>query len=313
MAPRHNDEVRFRKDVELDPSQVEDVRGRGGFGRGTGGLPLPPVAVGGGGLGLVLLVGYLLLTALTGGGGLSGPLSNLDDRSIGTGAPPSAVVDECRSGEAANTRDDCRIVGDVNSIQRYWAGRFQRIGRAYEPAKTVFFTGSVDTGCGGATSDVGPFYCPVDNRVYVDLDFFDELKSRFGATGGPLAEAYVLAHEYGHHVQDLLGVLARVRATETGPTSAAVRSELQADCYAGVWANHAVETGYIVEVTQSDVEAALNAAAAVGDDRIQATTRGQVNPETWTHGSSEQRDRWFTTGYRSGDPAACDTFGSTRL
>jgi predicted metalloprotease len=302
--------VRFRKDVGLDPSQVEDVRGSGG---GLGGLPLPGAAVGGGGLGLVLLVGYLLLSALS-GGGLSGPLSNLDDRSIGTGSPPGAVLgDECRTGADANTREDCRIVADVNSIQRYWSGRFQRIGRRYELAKTVFFTGSVQTGCGDATSDVGPFYCPVDDHVYIDLDFFDELKSRFGAGGGPLAEAYVLAHEYGHHVQDLLGVLDRVRGSATGAESASVRSELQADCYAGVWTNHAVETGYIVELTQADVDDALNAAAAVGDDRIQAATQGQVNAETWTHGSSAQRDRWFTAGYRSGDPAACDTFGRTQL
>jgi predicted metalloprotease len=302
--------VRFRKDVGLDPSQVEDVRGSGG---GLGGLPLPGAAVGGGGLGLVLLVGYLLLSALS-GGGLSGPLSNLDDRRIGTGSPPGAVLgDECRTGADANTREDCRIVADVNSIQRYWSGRFQRIGRRYELAKTVFFTGSIQTGCGDATSDVGPFYCPVDDHVYIDLDFFDELKSRFGAGGGPLAEAYVLAHEYGHHVQDLLGVLDRVRGSATGAESASVRSELQADCYAGVWTNHAVETGYIVELTQADVDDALNAAAAVGDDRIQAATQGQVNAETWTHGSSAQRDRWFTAGYRSGDPAACDTFGRTQL
>jgi uncharacterized protein len=297
--------MRFRRDVNLDPSQVEDVRGSGG---GLGGIPIP--VAGGGGLGVVILVAYLLISALSGGGGLSGPLSNLDNRSAGS-QPPGQVLSDCRTGADANTREDCRIVADVNSIQTYWTGRFQQIGKRYTPAKTVFYTGSVQTGCGDATSDVGPFYCPVDKLVYIDLGFFDELTSRFGAKGGPLAEAYVLAHEYGHHVQDLLGVLDRVKSGATGPQSASVRSELQADCYAGVWTNHAVETGYIVDLTQADVADALDAAAAVGDDRIQSETQGQVNPETWTHGSSAERDKWFTTGYRSGNPAACDTFSGS--
>jgi predicted metalloprotease len=297
--------MRFRRDVELDPSQIEDVRGRSG---GVGGIPIP--VAGGGGLGLVILVAYLLLSAFSGGGGVSGPLSNLDDRTAGS-QPPGQVLSDCRTGADANRREDCRIVADVNSIQSYWTARFRQIGRRYTPAKTVFFTGSIQTGCGDATSDVGPFYCPVDKLVYIDLGFFDELTSRFGAKGGPLAEAYVLAHEYGHHVQDLLGVLGRVRAGGTGPQSASVRSELQADCYAGIWTNHAVETGYIVDLTQADVADALDAAAAVGDDRIQSETQGQVNPETWTHGSSAERENWFTTGYRSGNPAACDTFGGS--
>ena len=296
--------MRFRRDVELDPSQIEDVRGRGG---GLGGVPIP--VAGGGGLGLVVLVAYLLISAFSGGGGLSGPLSNLDDRTAGSRPPGQVLGSECRTGADANEREDCRIVADVNSIQSYWSRRFQQIGRQYEPAKTVFYTDSIQTACGGATSDVGPFYCPVDKLVYIDLGFFDDLSSRFGAKGGPLAEAYVLAHEYGHHVQDLLGVLGRVRSGQTGPESASVRSELQADCYAGVWTNHAVETGYILDLTQADVTDALDAAAAVGDDRIQAQTRGQVNPETWTHGSSAQREKWFSAGYRSGNPADCDTFG----
>jgi uncharacterized protein len=297
--------VRFRRDVGLDTSQVEDVRGRGG-----GGMPVPGVALGGGSLGLVALIAYLLITALSGGGGVSGPLSNLDDRTAGGGAPAGDVLgDECRTGADASRREDCRIVADVNSIQSYWARQFDRDGRRYMLAKTLFFTASVQTGCGAATSEVGPFYCPVDERVYIDLGFFDELKSRFGAQGGPFAEAYVLAHEYGHHVQSLLEVLDRARGSEGGAQGASVRIELQADCYAGVWANHAVETGYIVDLTQADIAAALDAAAAVGDDRIQAETQGQVSPETWTHGSSAQRDKWFVTGYRSGAPGACDTFG----
>ncbi len=296
--------MRFRQDAGLDTSQVEDARGSGG---GLGGIPIP--VAGGGGLGVVILVAYLLISALSGGGGVAGPLSNLDNRTAGSQPPGQVLGNECRTGADANRREDCRIVADVNSVQSYWTTRFRQIGRTYTPAKTVFFTGSIRTGCGTATSDVGPFYCPVDKLVYIDLGFFDELTSRFGAKGGPLAEAYVLAHEYGHHVQDLLGVLGRAQSGATGPTSGSVRTELQADCYAGIWTNHAVQTGYVVDLTQADVADALDAAAAVGDDRIQAETQGQVNPETWTHGSSAERQRWFTRGYRSGSPADCDTFG----
>jgi uncharacterized protein len=291
--------VRYRRNTRLDPSQIEDRRGRGGM----GGL-----AVGGGGLGLAGLVIYLLLSALAGGGGgASGPLGNLDNSTVAQAPPGQVLGQECRTGAQANRREDCRIVADVNSVQQYWQQRFAAGGRRYTIAKTVFFTGSTDTGCGPASTDVGPFYCPVDKHVYIDLGFFDELRTRFGARGGPFAQAYVLAHEYGHHVQDLLGILGQ-GSSQTGAEGRSVRTELQADCFAGVWAHHATQTGYIANLTEADVADALNAAAAVGDDRIQSETQGQVDPETWTHGSSSQRQHWFKRGYQTGQPAACDTF-----
>jgi predicted metalloprotease len=294
--------VRFRRGARLDPGQVTDVRGRR--------ISPGGVAAGGGGLGLAGLLIYIVISLLSGGGGL-GQLGPLQDERVGQGDTPGQISQECRTGADANRREDCRIVAVVNSVQKFWDGVFQRSDNQYAYVDTVFFTDQVQTGCGFASSQVGPFYCPRDKLVYIDLGFFDELSSRFGAKDTPFVESYVIAHEYGHHVQDLLGVLDQIGNDSQGPESRAVRSELQADCYAGVWAAHAVETGLIVDLTQADINDGLDAAAAIGDDRIQEQAQGQVNPETWTHGSSEQRRRWFSRGYENGRPAACDTFSGS--
>ena len=276
--------MRFRGGAQLDTSQVSDRRGAG------------PLAVGGGGIiGLIVLVFSLLNGG--GGGDLPAPSS---------GGPTSDLSAECRTGEDANQREDCRIVGVVNSVQAFWEQRLP----GYQRASTVFFSGGTNTGCGSATSAVGPFYCPSDGKVYIDLGFYDDLRSRFGARGGVFAEAYVIAHEYGHHVENLRGVLERGRSRETGPQSPGVRVELQADCLAGMWARGAVDTGFIEELTEVDIQDGLDAAAAIGDDRIQEQAQGQVSPESWTHGSSQQRQKWFLTGYRSTEISACDTFAA---
>jgi uncharacterized protein len=289
--------MRWRRGARLDPGQVTDVRGRR---IGPGGL-----AVGGGGLGIVGLL-IVLLVMFLGGGGL-GDLGALDQQRVGEGETPSEVSEECRRGEDANRRQDCHIVAVVNSVQKFWNGVFERSNQQYPYADTVFFTDAVDTACGHATSQVGPFYCPADELVYIDLGFFQDLESQLGAENTPFVQAYVIAHEYGHHVQNQLGVLDRI-GNDTGPESRAVRSELQADCYAGVWAANAVELGELEVLTQTDINSGLDAAAAIGDDRIQQKTQGQVNQESWTHGSSEQRRRWFSRGYEEGRPAVCDTF-----
>jgi predicted metalloprotease len=288
--------MRFRKDARLDPSQVEDYRGRGG------GIPGGiPVTLGGGG-GLVAIVVVLAFLLLSGGGGL-GDLGSLAGQTVGPSATPADLTQECRTGADANEREDCRILAVINSVQAYWS----RALRGYEPTKTRFFDGSIQTGCGPASSATGPFYCPNDEYVYIDLGFFDQLQSQLGARGGPLAEAYVLAHEYGHHVQDLTGVL-RTADRDTGPQGGQVRVELQADCYAGLWVGHALDTGFVEDITRQDVADALDAAAAVGDDRIQERTQGRVTPETFTHGSAEQRQSWFVRGIEGSGSSSCDTF-----
>jgi hypothetical protein len=279
----------FNPGARLDPDQVSDVRGRTGGGR--------TLAIGGGGLGLVIAIAYLLL---------GGDPAALLTEQPAVVEPNSSALAECQTGADANARADCRIVGFVNSIQDFWSEQYAGDGKQYRQAQTVLFTDVVSTGCGSASSAVGPFYCPPDESVYIDLGFFNELQTRFGAEGGPLAEAYVMAHEYGHHIQNLEGILQP--GGGSGAESHAVRTELQADCLAGVWVHNAAATEYLKPPTDAEIQQALSAAAAVGDDRIQEQTQGQVNPELWTHGSAGQRQQWFTVGYQSGEPANCDTF-----
>ena len=291
----------FNEKSRLDPSQVEDRRGRR---LGTGAV------VGGGGLGIVVLLIALVLGVNP--GDLADFAPQVPAAQTDSGSEADHIANDCRTGADANTRDDCRVVGFVNSIQSYWTDEFARRGSRYVPAKTQLYTGSTQAACGFATAAVGPFYCPSDQKVYLDLSFFEELQTRFGARGGPFAEAYVLAHEYGHHVQNLTGALDGTSgAGASGPQSAAVWIELQADCLAGVWAYHAVATGYLTQLTEADIAESVDAAAAVGDDRIQKQTQGRVSPESWTHGSSDQRQRWLKVGLQMGDLAACDTSSST--
>jgi predicted metalloprotease len=281
----------FRRDVDLDPGQVTDRRG--GRVRGGG------VAIGGGLSGIIILA-ILLFTGVD----LSGLLGGAGGT---TNEPASSdLAQECQTGQDANERQDCRIVGAVNSLEEYWSGAFEGAETQFQAPQTVLFTEAVNTECGSATSAVGPFYCPIDQTIYIDLGFYEQLESQFGAEGGPFAEMYVIAHEYGHHVQNLLGLLDAGR--DAGAEGGAVRTELQADCFAGVWGGNAVDTGYLEPITQEQIGQALDAAESIGDDRIQEQTQGQVNPETWTHGSSEQRKEWFTIGFEQGSADSCDTF-----
>jgi uncharacterized protein len=289
--------MRFNRGARLDPSQVSDRRGVSNRG----------IAVGGGIGGLIaVLIALFTGQNVLDGGGTSDTTTPADEGNL-TAA--------CRTGADVEQNPECRFVVYVNSIQAYWDEEFARRGGQYTEAITTVFSDAVQTGCGFASSSAGPFYCPGDQKVYLDLGFFDELQTRFGGSGGDFAEAYVLAHEYGHHIQNLTGQMDRVR-TRQGAGSDAVRLELQADCYAGVWARHATSTPdasgqpLITELTQEDIHEGLEAARIVGDDYIQERFQGTVTPETWTHGSSAQREQWFINGLQSGQLEACDTFSS---
>jgi len=291
----------FDDNAQLDTSQVSDRRGGGSFPGGRGGIVGLLVAIVGAAFGIPI--------AMNGGdsSGAGSPATSSDNATLDA---------KCHTGADANANDDCRVVAIVNSVQNFWSSHYAGGGK-YEAVQTVLYTDATNTGCGSATSDVGPFYCPSDKTVYLDLGFWQELRTKFGAQGGPFAQAYVLAHEYGHHIQDLDGTLAKAQSDRQGPESGSVRTELQADCYAGGWAHSATTTkdagGHplIDTLTQQQITDALNAAASVGDDRIQAETQGKVNPETWTHGSAAQRQKWFTTGYQSGEVKSCDTFSGS--
>jgi len=302
--------MRWRPSSE---TQVEDRRGSGGLGGGglgglgsgglgSGGIPIP---VGGGLGGIVILVIFLLVSGVLNGSGGSGGLGGLGGAAPGGGALASLDPNDT-TAEFVNS-----VTVDV---QGFWADRFAASGQSYPQTVLVLYSGQTQSGCGVASSSTGPFYCPGDQKVYLDTAFFDELKTRFGAPG-LFAEAYVIAHEFGHHVQDALGIMNDANARQQSDSSSAndisIRLELQADCLAGVWA-HSVwaqpDQANVESITQADIQDGLNAAAAVGDDRIQQETTGQINQDTWTHGSSAQRTHWFDQGFTQGTTEGCDTF-----
>ncbi|ULE32804.1 KPN_02809 family neutral zinc metallopeptidase [Mycobacterium sp. IDR2000157661] len=295
----------FNEGMRIDTSTTSTSGGGRGPGRG--------IAVGGGVGGLLIMVIALFLGADP--SAMVPQPGQFDSQGV---EAPGFDLSQCRTGADANAIVQCRVVATGNSVDAVWQ---QLLPGEYVRPRVEIFENDIDTRCGAATSDVGPFYCPADQTAYFDVGFFDVLKTRFGSSGGPLAQEYVVAHEFGHHVQHLTGVLNRAQGSgAAGPTGDGVRTELQADCYAGVWAHYAAITKqpgtdvtFLQPLTDKDIADALSAAASVGDDRIQEATTGRVNPEAWTHGSAAQRQKWFTEGYRTGDPNACDTFAATNL
>ena len=307
----------FNDDANLDTSQVESGGGRRG-------VPSGGMMIGGGAGGVVLLVLALLF-----GGNITGDTTgNQVDPGLDTQLSPGQVqaggaqasnFSRCRTGADANRDVECRVIGTVNSVQDFWTSELPRFGKPYRHVKTVLYSGVTQSSCGPASSQVGPFYCPLDQKVYIDASFFAELTSRFGADSGALAQEYVVAHEYGHAIQDQLGILDRAQQGPQGRNSGSVRIELMADCLGGMWAEHASQTqdatgqAFLSTLSAADIDSALSAASAVGDDRIQKKTQGRVTPESWTHGSSAQRQKWFLVGYRTGDLNQCDTFTAASL
>ena len=296
--------MRWRR--ERDTSDVIDQRAAGGRAGGRA-LPFPGGLKAGGGLGVVGLVVFLLITLIGGGGSGFSVDSQFDDA---VQAPDQSPIPADQDPDR-DLKDFSVYV--FNNAQRSWEGAFRQQGRPYEHAKLVLYRGGVSTGCGDASSSVGPFYCPADRRVYLDLSFYRDMAQQLGAQGD-FAWAYVIAHELGHHVQQQLGTSDEVRRlqgeNESDASKLSVRLELQADCYAGVWGNTVYDAG---DLEEGDVDEAVTASEAVGDDRLQKRATGTVDPDTFTHGSSEQRARWFEKGQRRGEPGDCDTFSADSL
>ena len=304
--------MRFNPKAQVDQSQYQDAGGSPGGGGGGMRIPIPMPGGGGGKIGMGTIIIFILFFVITqcmgGGGGTTTQPQQPNTQDSGTSS-------ECRTGEDANASDKCAVALFTTSVQDYWEKTFpQQTNGEYTPIQTKTFTGGVSTGCGQASSQMGPFYCPNDRTVYLDATFFDDmLEGQLGAKGGPFSIGYVVAHEYGHYVEDLLGILGKMRQ-QTGPDSDAVKVELMADCFGGMWARDAQKTQdaqgntIIEDLTKEDIKAAIDAAQAVGDDRIQKKTSGRVNPEQWTHGSAEQRMNWFMKGYNEGSMKACNTF-----
>jgi predicted metalloprotease len=287
----------FNDNARIDPSKVS----RRGRNTAIG------VGAGGGGLVIILVILSQVLgfdvTGLAGGG-----------QQPQGGTQQEESLDQCQTGSDANQNQDCLIVGAVTSLDTYWSSYLPTQNVQYRPtADVVLFTDATNTGCGQASSATGPFYCPADEIIYMDTGFFADLAQRFGGSDDPLAVMYVVAHEYGHHIQNISGIMNNLNLQDTGPASDGVRLEVQADCFAGAWVGAAATiqdangVTLLKPPTDAEIQSALAAAASVGDDRIQSATQGQVTPETWTHGSSEMRQRWFLAGYNGG-PNACNTF-----
>ena len=295
--------MEFRDNARIDNANIRYGGGGGGGRRGGRGL-----AVGGGLGGLIIAI----LLMVFGGGNLG---INPDDILGGGEAAPQQVEPnpECRTGADIESNPECRWPAYVVAIENYWS----QVVEGYSPATTQLFSGQVATACGTGSSEMGPFYCPGDQTVYIDTEFMSVLLNQLGAAGGYAAEAYIVAHEYGHHISNLTGTMQQARSmgNDTGPTSGQVRLELQADCYAGVWFANTLKDpeSPIESITQDDLNRIVDAARAVGDDHIQQQQGGRVVPESWTHGSSEMRQLWVAKGFNSGDPNVCDTFSTDDL
>ncbi|MCW2738689.1 neutral zinc metallopeptidase [Nocardioides sp.] len=312
--------MRFNPKADISKGRVNDVGGGGGAGGGGMRIPIPGGTRAGGGIGGVIIIILFVVLSQCMGGGLTGGGSGAGTQGQSQGNPQGIDPSDeryanCKSGADANEDPDCARKAVALSLEQYWGTTLpDQGGTDFTPASINTFAGAVDTGCGQATSQVGPFYCPSDQKIYLDTTFFEDvLEGQLGGQGGDFVEPYVLGHEYGHHIQNLLGTMGQVR-TQQGADSDAVRLELQADCYAGMWTRDASDgDGILADLDQGDIQEALDSAKAVGDDRIQQKSGQGVDPEGWTHGSSEQRMAWFTTGYEEGTLEACDTFSASRL